>query len=85
MVHRRAYVGAGADCVYPILLSDAHAIEIFTRAVRHPVNILALRPTTYFHGFVLWRARMGWGFCHLLYRFGVQAGRTVGLVHEEVA
>lgn len=26
-----------------------------------------------------------WGSCHLLYRFGVQAGRAVGLEHEEVA
>ena len=38
----RAYVGAGADCVYPILLSDTQVIEDFTKAVEHPVNILAL-------------------------------------------
>lgn len=37
-----AYVGAGADCVYPILLAAAQAIETFIREVRHPVNILAL-------------------------------------------
>lgn len=42
ILRARAYVGAGADCVYPILLADAAAIETFTRAVRHPVNILAL-------------------------------------------
>lgn len=38
----RAYIDAGADCVYPILLADAEAIESFTKAVKHPVNILAL-------------------------------------------
>lgn len=38
----RAYVDAGADCVYPILLSDAQVIKDFTKAVEHPVNILAL-------------------------------------------
>lgn len=38
----RAYVGAGADCVYPILLADVQAIETFTKAVKHSVNILAL-------------------------------------------
>lgn len=38
----RAYAGAGADCVFPILLTDAAAIETFTKAVEHPVNILAL-------------------------------------------
>ena len=38
----RAYVDAGADCVYPILLSDAPVIEELVKAVGHPVNILAL-------------------------------------------
>lgn len=38
----RAYAGAGADCVYPILLADAQSIGQFTEAVKHPVNILAL-------------------------------------------
>ncbi len=42
MLRARSYVGAGADCVYPILLSNAQAIEVFTKAVQHPVNILAL-------------------------------------------
>lgn len=34
------YVAAGADCVYPIGLSDPGAIEIFVREVDGPVNIL---------------------------------------------
>ncbi len=38
----RAYWAAGADCVYPILLSDGEAINAFTQAVTAPVNILAL-------------------------------------------
>lgn len=42
IVRARAYVGSGADCVYPILLADAQAIEAFMKAVQHPVNILAL-------------------------------------------
>lgn len=42
ILRARAYVGAGADCVYPILLADAQPIEAFTKAVMHPVNILAL-------------------------------------------
>jgi 2-methylisocitrate lyase-like PEP mutase family enzyme len=37
----RAYVQAGADCVYPIRLSDAALIGHFVEAVRAPVNILA--------------------------------------------
>lgn len=42
-VHRAgAYIDAGADCVYPILLSDRQVIADFTKAVKNPVNILAL-------------------------------------------
>lgn len=37
----RAYRQAGADCVYPITLSDAGLIERFVQAVPAPVNILA--------------------------------------------
>jgi 2-methylisocitrate lyase-like PEP mutase family enzyme len=36
----RAYVDAGADCVYPILLSDHAAIEAFVAAAEAPVNVL---------------------------------------------
>lgn len=42
ILRARAYIGAGADCVYPILLAEVQAIETFTTAVQHPVNILAL-------------------------------------------
>ena len=38
----RAYLAAGATCVYPIFLVDPHAIEAFVRAAEGPVNILAL-------------------------------------------
>ncbi|HYY64674.1 MAG TPA: isocitrate lyase/phosphoenolpyruvate mutase family protein [Gaiellaceae bacterium] len=37
----RAYFEAGADCVYPILLSDAKAIAAFVDGARGPVNLLA--------------------------------------------
>lgn len=36
----RAYVAAGADCVYPIWLVDAGAIGRIVRAVDAPVNVL---------------------------------------------
>lgn len=39
----RAYLAAGADCVYPITLDDAAAIGRFVSEVTGPVNIL-LRP-----------------------------------------
>jgi 2-methylisocitrate lyase-like PEP mutase family enzyme len=39
----RAYLAAGADCVYPITLDDAAAIGRFVTEVGGPVNIL-LRP-----------------------------------------
>ena len=39
----RAYLAAGADCVYPIGLGDAAAIRRLVREVDGPVNIL-LRP-----------------------------------------
>ncbi len=42
ILRARAYVAAGADCLYPILLSVAQVIEAFTKAVKHPVYILAL-------------------------------------------
>lgn len=37
----RAYLAAGADCVYPIGLSDPQVIGDFVRAVGAPVNITA--------------------------------------------
>ncbi|MFI6812214.1 isocitrate lyase/phosphoenolpyruvate mutase family protein [Nonomuraea sp. NPDC050328] len=41
----RRYLAAGADCVYPIGLSDAERIRWFVREVGGPVNIL-FRPGT---------------------------------------
>lgn len=38
-----AYLAAGADCLYPIGLTDPHAIETFVREIGAPVNIW-LRP-----------------------------------------
>lgn len=38
----RSYRAAGADCVFPILLSDADVIAAFVDAAQAPVNILAL-------------------------------------------
>ncbi len=37
-----AYLAAGADCVYPILLRDRAAIAAFVGRVAGPVNVLAL-------------------------------------------
>jgi 2-methylisocitrate lyase-like PEP mutase family enzyme len=39
----RAYAAAGADCIYPIWLTDADAIATLVRALDCPVNVL-LRP-----------------------------------------
>jgi 2-methylisocitrate lyase-like PEP mutase family enzyme len=39
----KAYLAAGADCVYPIFLADPADIARFVEAVDGPVNIL-LRP-----------------------------------------
>lgn len=36
----RAYLDAGADCIYPIGLADPAAIEEFTKEVAGPVNIV---------------------------------------------
>lgn len=41
----RAYLDAGADCVYPIMLSDGAQIARMVRALDAPVNVL-LRPAT---------------------------------------
>jgi 2-methylisocitrate lyase-like PEP mutase family enzyme len=38
----QAYRAAGADCVFPIFLSDADVIASFVEAVHAPVNVLAL-------------------------------------------
>ena len=38
----REYIGAGADCVFPILLHDVDVITAFLDAVHFPVNIFAV-------------------------------------------
>lgn len=40
-----AYVEAGADCVYPILLKDEAAIERLVRAIPAPLNVLCTPKT----------------------------------------
>ena len=40
-----AYLEAGADCVYPILLWDGDALRSFTTQVQGPVNVLRLPQT----------------------------------------
>jgi 2-methylisocitrate lyase-like PEP mutase family enzyme len=40
-----AYKAAGADCLYPIGLTDRTAIRRFVRAVDHPVNVMARKGT----------------------------------------
>lgn len=37
----RAYAEAGADCLYPVVLTDKEAISTFVKAVGKPVNIMA--------------------------------------------
>ena len=37
-----AYLEAGADCVYPILLWEPEALRLFMSEVRGPVNVLPL-------------------------------------------
>ena len=41
----RAYLAAGADCVYPIMISDERAIGAFVDGVGGPVNV-NMRPET---------------------------------------
>jgi 2-methylisocitrate lyase-like PEP mutase family enzyme len=44
LTRSHAYLEAGADCVYPILLWDADALRSFISEARGPVNILAIPP-----------------------------------------
>lgn len=41
----RAYLEAGADCVFPIMLSDDAGIATYVRSVPGPVNIMAMHAT----------------------------------------
>ncbi len=36
----QAYRDAGADCIYPMRLTDAESIGSFVQAVQHPVNVM---------------------------------------------
>jgi 2-methylisocitrate lyase-like PEP mutase family enzyme len=45
IIRGRAYVAAGADCVFPITLGEEEAIRRFVQGVEAPVNVL-LRPGT---------------------------------------
>ena len=41
----RAYLAAGADCVYPIMLVERDAVERFVQAVEGPVNVVVTATT----------------------------------------
>ncbi|HUY97382.1 MAG TPA: isocitrate lyase/phosphoenolpyruvate mutase family protein [Verrucomicrobiae bacterium] len=40
LLRAAAYLGAGADCVYPIMLSDPRTLRAFVERVGGPVNVL---------------------------------------------
>ena len=62
-----AYLEAGADCVYPIVLWEADALRRFTSEVHGPVNVLRLPQTPSLAELAaLGVARVSWGT--LLYR-----------------
>jgi 2-methylisocitrate lyase-like PEP mutase family enzyme len=42
LVRAHAYLEAGADCVFPILLSEKEALRTFISKAQGPVNILAI-------------------------------------------
>jgi 2-methylisocitrate lyase-like PEP mutase family enzyme len=62
-----AYLDAGVDCVYPIVLWEADALRAFMAEVRGPVNVVALPPAPSLAELAeLGVARVSWGV--LLYR-----------------
>jgi len=62
-----AYLDAGADCVYPIILSEPEALRRFVSEVRGPVNVLRLPHAPPLAELAaLGVARVSWGL--LLYR-----------------
>ena len=71
-----AYVEAGVDCVYPIVLWETDALRRFMSEVRGPVNVVRLPPAPSVAELAaLGVARVSWG--HFLYhdamaRFGEQ-------------
>jgi 2-methylisocitrate lyase-like PEP mutase family enzyme len=72
LVRARAYLEAGADCVYPILLADPATARAFVEALDAPVNLLALPEALELEvardvgaarislGTTLWRAQQAW-------------------------
>lgn len=49
MSRARAYLDAGADCVFPIMLTDDEDIAAYVRGVAGPVNVMATRATPGLH------------------------------------
>ena len=61
-----AYLEAGVDCVYPIVLWETDALRAFMSEVRGPVNIVRMPPTPSPAELAeLGVARVSWG--HFLY------------------
>lgn len=72
------YLEAGADCVYPIRLSDEAAIGEFVSQVGAPVNIMMRRDTPSIeHLATLGVARVKYA--------GWLMRKTYGVLHEEVS
>jgi 2-methylisocitrate lyase-like PEP mutase family enzyme len=55
-----AYLEAGADCVYPIALSDTDALRRFTSEVRGPVNVIRIPGASLAELAELGVARVSW-------------------------
>ena len=73
-----AYLEAGVDCVFPIILWEADALRRFNSEVRGPVNIVRLPQTPSLAGLAeLGVARVSWGI--LLY------GEAMGRFQERLA
>jgi 2-methylisocitrate lyase-like PEP mutase family enzyme len=63
----QAYLEAGVDCVYPIVLWEADALRRFTSEIRGAVNVVRLpQAPSLVELAALGVARVSWG--HLLYR-----------------
>jgi 2-methylisocitrate lyase-like PEP mutase family enzyme len=45
LARAKAYIAAGADCVYPIGLLDLEQIKRFVSELKHPVNVHGRRGT----------------------------------------
>jgi 2-methylisocitrate lyase-like PEP mutase family enzyme len=57
----RAYLEAGADCVYPIALWETNALHHFTSELRGPVNVIRLPQTPLAKLAALGVVRVSWG------------------------